>query len=290
MNTNRIKYKKAVNKFMLSTYQVRSAWTDHFKTGDRGNNAHALMCLKKLQSNHNLLYVSDVEFKHIDGFISSLIGTMTNSTINKYIVHFRRFFKYCVNWGMIETNYANRIDKLKEERKIPYSFTDDDLKQIFAHSEKYRNFFEFMLETGLRPTDAWELKQSNFTVDNEGMCMKVWMHKPKKNVVVPISDLAKEIVESSGDKLFPWAFKKSARREPLKYLKQSFGSRGVGTRFCRKKGITLHSFRHTHAMNMLKCGVPKDVVQQFLGHSSVKTTEIYAREIPKGILRQFISR
>jgi len=36
--------------------------------------------------------------------------------------------------------------------------------------------------------------------------------------------------------------------------------------------------------------MPKDMLQQFLGHSSVKTTEIYANEVPKEILRNYLLR
>ena len=39
-------------------------------------------------------------------------------------------------------------------------------------------------------------------------------------------------------------------------------------------------------MRLLAKGVSKDVVQQLLGHSSVRITEIYAREIPQNNLRQ----
>ena len=218
-----------------------------------------------------MIYVKDVDYKYIDGFISTLIGTMSNSTINKYIVHFRRFFNFCVNWEMIYVNHA---------------FKDEEIERILAHAGKYQNFFEFMLETGLRPTDTWELTQDNFSKDENGMSMKVRMKKCNKNITVPISKTAQQIVESSGHKLFPWASKKSCRREPILLLKRSFGYGGAGTRYCKKYGITLHTFRHTYAMRLLATGVSKDIVQQLLGHSSVRITEIYAREIPQNNLRQ----
>ena len=63
MKTNRIKYKKAVEQFMLSTYQKRNAWKDGFGPNERGNNAHALGCLKKLQDYQNVICVKDIDFK-----------------------------------------------------------------------------------------------------------------------------------------------------------------------------------------------------------------------------------
>ena len=286
MKTNKIKYKKAVDQFMLSAYQKRNAWKDGYGPNVRGNDAHALGCLKKLQAYQNVIYVKDMDYKYIDGFIGTLIGTMSNSTINKYIVHFRRFFGFCVNWEMIYVNHANKLNKLKESRAVPYSFSDEEVERILAHAGKYQNFFEFMLETGLRPTDTWKLTQDNFSTDESGMSMKVLTKKGNKTITVPISKSAQQIVETSGHRLFPWATKSSCRRDPILFLKRSFGRGGAGTYYCNKYGITLHTFRHTYAMRLLAKGVSKDIVQQLLGHSSVRVTELYAREIPQPNLRE----
>ena len=116
--------------------------------------------------------------------------------------------------------------------------------------------------------------------------MKVHMKKNDKTITVPITKCAQQIVESSGAILFPWAKKSSGRREPLLVLKRAFGFGGAGTRYCNKNGITLHSFRHTFAMRLFAKRVGKDIVQQLLGHSSIRITEIYAREIPQPNLRE----
>ena len=41
--------------------------------------------------------------------------------------------------------------------------------------------------------------------------------------------------------------------------------------------ISPHVFRHTKAMHLLQGGVPLIIIRDFLGHSDVKTSEIYAR-------------
>lgn len=41
--------------------------------------------------------------------------------------------------------------------------------------------------------------------------------------------------------------------------------------------ITCHVFRHSKATHMLNAGIPLIYIRDFLGHSSVKTTEIYAK-------------
>ena len=41
--------------------------------------------------------------------------------------------------------------------------------------------------------------------------------------------------------------------------------------------IGCHSFRHTKAMHMLEADINLIYIRDFLGHSSITTTEIYAR-------------
>ena len=48
-----------------------------------------------------------------------------------------------------------------------------------------------------------------------------------------------------------------------------------------RKRITNHSFRHSKAMHLLEAGVNLVYIRDFLGHSSVITTEQYARTNPK---------
>lgn len=48
-----------------------------------------------------------------------------------------------------------------------------------------------------------------------------------------------------------------------------------------KKRITNHSFRHSKAMHLLEAGVNLIYIRDLLGHTSVVTTEIYAKTNPK---------
>lgn len=59
----------------------------------------------------------------------------------------------------------------------------------------------------------------------------------------------------------------------FKYIKK--GKSGYPAHF-REKSYTPHSMRHTTATHMLEAGVPLIVVKNFLGHSSIQTTQIYA--------------
>ena len=56
--------------------------------------------------------------------------------------------------------------------------------------------------------------------------------------------------------------------------------------FC-EESYTPHSMRHSTASHMLDAGVPLTVIKNFLGHSSLQTTQIYA-EISANKANQYL--
>ena len=279
-----------VNRFMFRYYNIKNAFNGRHKS--QGNASHALSSLKRLYKTISKEYVDEYRVSDIEGYIANLQDTMKNKQINRHIVHFRRFFEYCVKNEKVKTNIALRVDRLKEEIHAPYSFKKEEINLILSKAGVFHNFFVFLLETGLRAADAWDLTKkqfirevntANYSPKKDGMYMRVWMHKPEKWVTVPVNETVQKIVESSGEILFFWAKLKTARRTPLKYINEV-----LGKDYCKKNKVSPHSFRHTYAKKKLRKGMPKDILQQFLGHSSVKTTEIYANEVPKEVLREFI--
>lgn len=49
-----------------------------------------------------------------------------------------------------------------------------------------------------------------------------------------------------------------------------------------KRGISLHSLRHSYATHLLEAGVPLPTIQRYLGHCSLETTTVYLHLTPEG--------
>jgi len=49
-----------------------------------------------------------------------------------------------------------------------------------------------------------------------------------------------------------------------------------------KRGISLHSLRHSYATHLLEAGVPLPTIQRYLGHSHIETTMVYLHLTPVG--------
>ena len=67
------------------------------------------------------------------------------------------------------------------------------------------------------------------------------------------------------------------RQAAIYELKRVFGAGGVGVRYCKKHGIVMHTFRHSFGQRKLNEGVPLAVIDQLMGHSITRITEMYAR-------------
>lgn len=72
--------------------------------------------------------------------------------------------------------------------------------------------------------------------------------------------------------------KQKLTRKGVAYiLKKHAESACMNSEFQRNEKITCHVLRHSRAAHMLQAGIPLVYIRDFLGHASVKSTEIYAR-------------
>ena len=96
--------------------------------------------------------------------------------------------------------------------------------------------------------------------------------------------LAERIHGEDADKLvFPELSSDQQRKYSRRRVQEVFEPHVV-----REKFINLHTFRHTYAHRMLDRGMPKEVLQTFLGHRSIRTTEIYANWVKSMELEKWI--
>jgi site-specific recombinase XerD len=287
-----IRYKEAVEKFMFHTYNRRDGWAIKYKQGDQSNDYHCSYVLKKVYEHNNLNpnFLYEITQEHLDDYVNSI--PHTPNTINKHIVHIRKFYNYCHHNNWIAVNLGGLIIKKKLIPKIPYSFSMEELNKIYNYADsvyngRYKSFFELMYETGLRPTDAFHLTQKDFIKDDVGLTINIIQRKTKHPLIVPISPRAEEIVLSKGKILFPWAKSVYERELALKVLKNSFG---LWNRFCKKNKITLHQFRHTFGMHKMAKGISLELLKDLMGHKYLSQTELYAHAMPKNSLREALSR
>lgn len=151
-----------------------------------------------------------------------------------------------------------------------------------------RTMFELMYSSGLRVGEVVNLKRSDINFDHSTLFIR--LGKFGKDRIVPVSDTALYFL----DKFF-------RRKRVDSYLfttskgsnKLSIGN--VKARFYKylklagidKKGVTLHSIRHSTATHLLERGADLRYVQILLGHESITTTVVYTHLFIESLKRVY---
>jgi len=133
--------------------------------------------------------------------------------------------------------------------------------------QKVKDVFLFSCYTGLGYSDL-----SNFTVtEDQGKWIVDTRKKTGEGFIVYLTKKALDILNKYDH--LPVMSNQVTNR----FLKELAFRSGI------EKDLTFHMARHTAAVYMLNSGVPLEVVSRILGHSSVKTTQEYAKVLKSTI-------
>ncbi|KAA6301933.1 MAG: Tyrosine recombinase XerD [Candidatus Ordinivivax streblomastigis] len=133
----------------------------------------------------------------------------------------------------------------------------------------------FSCLTGLRFSDILAIKWENLeTYPDGGHCIRLRTEKTEAEALNPISQEAYDLCGEKSTGLVFKGFKKTMLQNVLPKWLQAAGI---------TKHITFHMRRHTHATLLLSLEVPIETVSKILGHSDIKTTQIYAKVINKSM-------
>ncbi|WP_270711641.1 site-specific integrase [Phocaeicola coprophilus] len=209
------------------------------------------------------------------------------NTVAKHLRQLRTLVNEAINQGYIHADaYPFRKFKIKQEKGRHEFLTPDELKKLEnleVHDLKLRHVldaFLFCCYVGLRFSDFCQLTPSNFIRVNG----KRWLHfksiKTGIELRLPLHLLFEGKALAILDRNCITEFASlGSNSEVNKAL-------SVITSMARiKKHVTYHTARHTCATLLIHQGVPITTVQKLLGHTSVKTTEIYSEILSSTILR-----
>ncbi len=246
---------------------------------------HVNSFLTSTSRNRILLCEIDERFvRKLDQFLSATSankqGTLRKNTVNKYQTKFKALLNVARKEGHLEKcPYA--FFKLKNEPTGRTFLTEKELSILQKHSLggnesliRVRDIFMFSVYTGLRFNDAINLKASNIEFDGKKHWIVLRMQKTGEALRIPMLKKAVDIYEKylveqtiTGNVL-----PRISNQKLNVYLKVIAGLCGFN------KTLTHHCARHTNATTIfLSNGVPLEVVSRQLGHTSIRSTQVYAR-------------
>lgn len=209
---------------------------------------------------------------------------MCNNTAVKTMKTFRTVILYGIKLGVIHKDPFVGVHFHME--KVDRGFlTDEEISAIMTKKfdlqrlELVRDLFIFSCFTGLAYIDVKAL-----TPDKIVRLANVdWIMSTRVKTVTPInvvlSEGAKRIIEKYKDapKKKGHVFPILSNQKMNQYLKEIATACGID------KELTFHMARHTFATLTLSKGVPIESVSRMLGHTNIRTTQVYAKITNKKI-------
>lgn len=228
--------------------------------------------------------LTKVTFEDIKDYLEHLnLKKEKPSSVRRKISSLKSFYKFLYKNGYIDKkDYPlTKVAYPKMEKKLPKFIYYNDLLEIINESTKDKDgvrdrlIIEMLYATGVRVSELVNIKISDIDFNNRRIIV---LGKGNKERIVYYGEYAEEVLKE---------YLKTHERKNHNYLfVNSKGGkltdRGVRyiidnimSKLSVKVHVTPHVLRHTFATDMLNNGCDIKVVQELLGHSSLKATEIY---------------
>lgn len=198
---------------------------------------------------------------------------LSTSYQNQVINAIKLFYRNRFN----RTMEVDFIQRPRREKRLPNVLSKEEVKSILEAPTnlKHRAMLSLIYACGLRRSELLNLTLKDVLSDRN--LLFIQQSKGKKDRVVPIGNKLIEMLRDYYKAYKPktWLFEgqipnsKYSEKSLENVLKQSL----VKTKI--KKKVSLHWLRHSYATHLLENGTDLRYIQELLGHSSSRTTEIY---------------
>jgi site-specific recombinase XerD len=191
------------------------------------------------------------------------------------------------NWHLFD------ILRAKSESRLPAVLSQEEVRKVLGCVRTPHNYayLATVYACGLRLTEALNLEVSD--IDSSRMMLHVHRGKGAKDRFVPLPKTALSILRThwkthrNARLLFP-AFGRDSRSASTADTPMAISSVQGAFRAAKrqagvaKRGVSIHTLRHSYATHLLEAGVNLRVIQQNLGHASLETTMVYLHLTAKG--------
>lgn len=203
-------------------------------------------------------------------------GTVSHNTAATYYSIFKAGLKQAFIDGYLTVDISAKIKGIQDQESRREHLSVEELN-ILAETPCDRPILKraalFSALTGVRHCDIQKLKWKEIQVVGEQVRLNFTQQKTKGVEYMPISEQAYQLCGEPGKQeqlVFEDLPDPSWISGPLKRWIKSAGI---------TRNITFHCFRHTYATLQLAGGTDIYTVSKMLGHTNVKTTQIYAKVV-----------
>lgn len=266
------------------------------------------------------MVLDDIRPEHVAEVVSNINSRrLSDATKNNYKIFLKLLFSKAYEWTYIRSNpmkelgvWTGTISKErlnffgKDEYQRFITALDDDEVWIKYDSERYGKpdtpglrkvylknlaqhrarlpLLKMILLTGSRISEILNLTHED--TDWEHGFIYIKQPKTGNTKKLPLTDEMMDAISSTekfqmGDHTGLIFENENGRRHTKESTRNTFEAMKAIAYI--PASLTIHSLRHTFASWLVQAGTPMKVVQQLLGHSSARSTEIYAHLIPANL-------
>jgi Site-specific recombinase XerD len=233
----------------------------------------------------NSLLFSQIDNRFVENFRAYLLsapcggnksGTISRNTAATYFSIFKAALKQAFVDGYLTVDLSAKIKGIQEQESRREYLTVEELNTLAStpcERDVLKRAALFSALTGLRHCDIQKMRWKEIQIEGDNARLNFTQQKTKGVEYMPISKQALLLCGEQGESeqlIFEDLPDPAWISKPLK--------RWIEAARISKR-ITFHCFRHTYATLQLSSGTDIYTVSKMLGHTNVKTTQIYAKVV-----------
>jgi integrase len=224
------------------------------------------------------VYLQEIDRRRIEQFLLHLLSQgISKARVNRYIAALKCFFNRFIDWNGLQVNPCRGI-KLYPETPRTHWLEAGQIAELLEHcSPRLLPVVQVALLTGLRLGDILRLAWDRIDFD-QGI-MRIMQGKTQTPLLLPMSEALAEVLRGiPRDMDSPYVF--NARRKGLRRFSWVRTDFTKAIQAAGLQGTRFHDLRHTAATQLRRLGRDLQVVQQLLGHKTIRTTLRYSHVHP----------
>lgn len=201
--------------------------------------------------------------------------------LNQFISAIKLYYR------LIHRKYLGELEipRPKMPKRLPIVLSKDEIKSMLANIRnfKHKTAISTIYATGMRLSELLNLKLND--IDFSRGIIFIDSGKGNKDRQVALSNKLKAELELYIQSYNPKTYliegspgKPYSSSSLRMILQRALKASGI------KKPATIHTLRHSYATHLLEAGTDIRTIQMILGHTNIKTTEIYTHVSNRNIL------
>jgi integrase/recombinase XerD len=219
-----------------------------------------------------------IEYSRVNGlnencvkdYVQKNLRLKNSSSVRKDLFAIKFFFENVLNKKLIVPNP-------KKNNTLPFILTMEEIKKIIEMTSNIKHvlIIKILYGSGLRVSEVVNLKKKDLNFDEGLIHIRLAKGKKDRFVTIPssiIEGLKNYCSLEPGNYLFESNRGGKLSKDTIQKIVQNSARKAE-----IRKRVYPHLLRHSFATHLLEQGTDLRIIQKLLGHSNIKTTQIYTQ-------------